>query len=135
MTTMRVLASTMIWLLTTPLLAQDQAPDKIAAVDGQRYFRTYCTACHGKSAAGDGPLAKDLKVVPADLTRLSERNGGKFPFEMVIQTVDHGRSVRGHRTEDMPAWGDAFQMTSENKDQARKMMSDLANYLWTLQAK
>jgi hypothetical protein len=35
----------------------------------------------------------------------------------------------------MPAWGDAFQMTSENKDQARKMMSDLANYLWTLQAK
>ena len=110
-------------------------PDKAAAVNGQQHFRTYCTACHGKSATGDGPLAKDLKVAPADLTKLGERNGGTFPFEMVIETIDHGRSVRGHGTQEMPAWGDAFQMTSENEEQARKMMRDIANYLWTLQSK
>jgi mono/diheme cytochrome c family protein len=131
----RVLASIVALLVTTPLLAQDQGPDNMAAVTGQQYFRTYCSGCHGKSAMGDGPLAKDLKVAPADLTKLSDRNGGKFPFEMVIQTIDHGRRVRGHGTEDMPAWGDAFQMTSDTKEKAKKMMSDLANYLWTLQAK
>lgn len=133
---MRVVPAFLGALLTSiPLLGQERAPDTAAAVDGQRYFRTYCSSCHGRSATGDGPLAKDLKVAPADLTKLSERNGGEFPFEMVIRTIDHGRSVRGHGTQDMPAWGDAFQMTSESKDQSRKMMTDLANYLWTIQSK
>jgi mono/diheme cytochrome c family protein len=138
MSVTRVLASMMALVATTPLLAQDRAPDqpdRMVAVEGQAYFRTYCTGCHGKAAVGDGPLAKDLKVAPADLTKLSERNDGKFPFEMVIQTIDHGRSVRGHGTEDMPAWGDAFKMTSQTKEQPEQMMKAIAHYLWTIQSK
>jgi mono/diheme cytochrome c family protein len=104
-------------------------------MDGQRLFQTYCGACHGKKAQGDGPLAKDLKVIPADLTKLSEKNGGTFPFEMVMKTIDHGRSVRGHGTEDMPAWGAAFKTTAESADDANRMMRELAHYLWSLQPK
>jgi mono/diheme cytochrome c family protein len=109
--------------------------DEAAAVGGERLFATYCRACHGKGAQGDGPLAADLKAQPADLTKLSEKNGGTFPYDMVINTIDHGRSVRGHGTEDMPAWGDAFKMTSQSKDEPKNMMRELAHYLWSLQPK
>jgi mono/diheme cytochrome c family protein len=115
--------------------AQDATLDKVLAFSGERSFRTYCGACHGKTAKGDGPLAKDLKVAPADLTKLSERNGGTFPFEMVMKTIDQGRSVRGHGTEDMPAWGAAFKTTAEGGGDAKQMMRELAHYLWSLQPK
>ncbi len=113
--------------------AQDEALNKHMALGGERHFKTYCGACHGKMAKGDGPLAKDLKVTPADLTRLNEKNGGAFPFEMVMKTIDHGRSVRGHGTEDMPAWGNAFKATAESPEAAKQMMRELAHYLWSLQ--
>jgi mono/diheme cytochrome c family protein len=115
--------------------AQDATLDKGLAMNGQLLFRTYCGACHGKTAQGDGPLAKELKVTPADLTKMSEKNGGTFPFEMVMKTIDHGRSVRGHGTEDMPAWGAAFKTTAESADDADRMMRELAHYLWSLQPK
>jgi mono/diheme cytochrome c family protein len=116
-------------------IAQDARVDPAMAMNGERLSRTYCGSCHGKTAKGDGPLAKDLKVAPADLTKLSEANGGTFPFDMVMKTIDHGRSVRGHGTEDMPAWGAAFKTTAENADEARRMMRELAHYLWSLQPK
>ncbi|MBI3275882.1 MAG: c-type cytochrome, partial [Methylocystis sp.] len=35
---------------------------------GQTTFQANCTGCHGVGGEGNGPLAKDLKVPPADLT-------------------------------------------------------------------
>jgi mono/diheme cytochrome c family protein len=117
------------------LSAQDASLDATRAAKGEKLFRTYCSACHGKTAVGDGPLAKDLKAAPANLTRLIEKNGGTFPFDMVIKTIDNGRSVRGHGTQDMPAWGDAFKMTSDSPEESKEMMRDLAHYLWSIQVK
>lgn len=107
--------------------------DRPSAHRGEPTYRTYCSSCHGKQARGDGPLAKDLKVQPANLSELAKRNEGEFPFEMVVETIEHGRSVRGHGTEDMPAWGDAFEMTSQSEAEASAKMTELAHYLWTLQ--
>jgi mono/diheme cytochrome c family protein len=134
---MRVVLLTAAALLAIPFSApaQDAALDKGLAVNGEALFKTYCGACHGKTAKGDGPLAKDLKVAPADLTKLSERNNGTFPFEMVMKTIDHGRDVRGHGTEEMPAWGASFKATAESEEQAKRMMRELAHYLWSLQPK
>ncbi len=134
---LRVLSTFLAGALFSSVVApaQDEKLDPRMAAEGGRLFRTYCGSCHGKTAVGDGPLAKDLKVAPANLTQLSEKNGGSYPFEMVVETIDHGRSVRGHGTEDMPAWGDAFEMTSESDDQPRRMMRELAHYLWSLQPK
>ena len=78
-------------------------------------------------------VAKDLRAQPANLTELSKRNGGTFPYDLVIETVNHGRSVSGHGTEDMPAWGDAFKMTEKTEEAARGMMDDLAHFLWSKQ--
>ena len=134
---LRVLSTFLAVVLSSSVVApaQDEKLDPKMADEGGRLFRTYCSSCHGKTAVGDGPLAKDLKVAPANLTQLSEKNGGSYPFEMVVETIDHGRSVRGHGTEDMPAWGDAFEMTSGSADQPRRMMRELAHYLWSLQPK
>lgn len=113
-------------------LGQDQ-PDRRMALSGEQSFRVYCSSCHGRQAKGDGPLAKDLRTQPANLTELSERNDGEFPFEMVIDTIDHGRTVRGHGNKDMPAWGDAFEMTEQSEEAARRKMEEVAHYLWSLQ--
>lgn len=55
--------------------------------DGARLYDENCAVCHGQYARGDGVLAADLPVPPADLTRLSARNGGIFPAERVITQV------------------------------------------------
>jgi len=107
--------------------------DLVAASRGETPFRVYCSSCHGKKALGDGPLAKDLKVTPANLTELAERNGGEFPYDMVVSTIEHGRAVRGHGNKEMPAWGDAFELTAQSEAEAKAKIQQLANYLWSLQ--
>ncbi|MCC8973203.1 CopD family protein [Bradyrhizobium brasilense] len=42
--------------------------DAEAIARGQDVFAAHCVACHGLRGRGDGPLAKDLKPPPADLT-------------------------------------------------------------------
>lgn len=45
---------------------------------------------------------------PADLTRISERNGGTFPMVRVMSAID-GYTRRGDRTSVMPELGVVFQ--------------------------
>jgi copper transport protein len=45
---------------------EDYTAESIAR--GQATFADNCTACHGVGGDGNGPMAKDLKVPPADLT-------------------------------------------------------------------
>ena len=118
-----------------PVVRSQDKIDPGAAGRGEDLFRVYCSSCHGRSAKGDGPLADDLKVRPANLTELSQHNDGKFPWDMVVQTIEHGRHVRGHGSEAMPAWGDAFEMVSQSEAEAQRKIDDLANYLWSLQPK
>lgn len=113
--------------------AQPDGIDDAAAFRGKLTYETYCKACHGATATGDGALANDLKVRPANLAELAARNGDVFPLDMVIETITHGRSVRGHGSEDMPAWGDAFEMTTRSEAEAKTKMNELAHYLWSLQ--
>jgi mono/diheme cytochrome c family protein len=51
-------------------------------------YTTYCTACHGRTGRGDGPLAASLPRRPADLSRLAARNGGVFPKTRVMSQID-----------------------------------------------
>lgn len=45
---------------------QDYTSESVAR--GLGHFQAYCTGCHGPTGEGNGPMAKDLKVPPADLT-------------------------------------------------------------------
>jgi len=78
---------------------------------GQEEFRRSCAVCHGTTAHGNGPLARNLSPPPADLTLLSRKNGGTFPFDGVTAMVDGREEVAGHGPSDMPVWGERFGFT------------------------
>jgi mono/diheme cytochrome c family protein len=106
-------------------------------VIGGDVFRTYCAACHGTSARGDGPLADSMRRRPADLTEIAQRNGGTFPSGVVYRTIDGRQPLRGHGGPDMPVWGDAFKRSVETttEEGVRNKIESLVLYLESIQAR
>jgi mono/diheme cytochrome c family protein len=115
--------------------AQDR-PDPAAAAKGQIIYVRYCASCHGTAGRGDGVLAPDLRVPPADLTRIAARAAGHFPFEDVRRTIDGRTTTRGHGTSDMPVWGEVFPRASgTDSPDPESAISRLTHYLWSIQRK
>lgn len=75
---------------------------------GKDLFTTHCASCHGADGKGGGPVARDLKTQPKDLTRIAERNEGKFPPNLVTEIVDGRLYYVAHGDRAMPIWGDVF---------------------------
>jgi len=109
--------------------------DPSAALMGSSTFRTYCSSCHGRTAQGDGPLADQLRFAPSDLTRISRRNGGKYPFDKVYKVIDGREAVKTHGVTDMPVWGDAFLESREgyNREKVREKIAELVHFLASIQ--
>jgi mono/diheme cytochrome c family protein len=103
----------------------------VPASDVAGMFQSYCSPCHGKDATGNGPAAKALTKPPADLTKISARNGGKFPDVKVKRFIEGSDEVPAHGTRDMPMWGDLFRAL--NRDTADIRVQALADYLKGLQ--
>ena len=135
---LHVLAVALAPVLATALVvAADKPPyDPSAAAAGAALFKTHCATCHGANAQGDGPLADQLRVSPADLTRISRRSGGKFPFEKVFRAIDGRQPVTGHGSSDMPVWGDAFLTAQEgyNRAKVKDKIRQLVHYLASIQS-
>jgi len=89
----------------------------VRKVSGSYVFRTYCASCHGEKGRGDGPLAQSLRFAPSDLTKISARNGGEYPAELVYRIIDGRKPVAGHGGPDMPVWGDAFKNVDSGFDE------------------
>ena len=98
-------------------------------------FDTYCAVCHGKDAKGGGPAAAALKKAPADLTRISARNGGSFPDVNVKRFIEGLDQVAAHGTRDMPMWGELFRSLdgASNSGFAQIRVQALNDYLKSLQ--
>jgi mono/diheme cytochrome c family protein len=54
---------------------------------GAEDFASYCAVCHGTNGTGDGELAAELPQKPANLTTISQRNGGTFPMTRVMAHI------------------------------------------------
>jgi len=76
---------------------------------GEIEYHKQCAVCHGFEGRGDGIMAQDLAVKPADLTQVAIRNGGVFPFWRMYRTIDGREPVRAHGSREMPVWGRRFQ--------------------------
>ena len=75
-------------VLALSVLAACQVPGPEPEIPtGAEDFATYCAACHGAGARGDGPASPDLGKRPADLTGLSAANGGAFPGTRVMAKI------------------------------------------------
>jgi mono/diheme cytochrome c family protein len=103
----------------------------VTASDGKQMFSSYCAVCHGAEAKGNGPAAASLTKTPADLTRISARNGGTFPAVKVQRYIQGLDEIPAHGTRDMPMWGDLFR--SLNPDAAQIRVAALTEYLKSLQ--
>jgi mono/diheme cytochrome c family protein len=100
-----VLASALVWI-PHPGARASQDVDPLLAEMGAETFQQYCTACHGLDGRGNGPAAGALKKPPADLTRISERRGGKFPEGEIAKIIDGRFAIQAHGTREMPIWGE-----------------------------
>lgn len=79
---------------------------------GKQEYMVACAGCHGETAKGDGPLAGLLKINTPDLTKMTERHGGEFPFEYAVWMIDGRKLIRVHGTADMPVWGDRYMASA-----------------------
>lgn len=105
----------------------------VPASDAAAMFQGYCAPCHGKDGTGNGPAAKALTKVPADLTRISTRNGGAFPEVRVKRYIEGADEVPAHGSRDMPMWGELFRALS--RDTAQIRVQALSDYLKGMQQK
>lgn len=133
--TRHVLVALAAFALTAGTAAAQQvekAPIKrVPASDGAGMFNSYCAACHGLDATGSGPAAKALTKAPADLTRISIRNDGKFPEVRVKRYIEGADEVTAHGSRDMPVWGSLFR--SLEPDLVPLRVQALSDFLRSIQ--
>ncbi|MCO4089815.1 MAG: c-type cytochrome [Limnohabitans sp.] len=111
---------------------------------GRADYRDNCASCHGTTGKGNGPMGSFLVKPASDLTQIAQRNGGKFPQELMWEIIDGRWSGDGgpHGSREMPVWGQEFKaraMTQTGDSpttaewSARNRIVSLIRYLETIQ--
>lgn len=99
-------------------------------------FANSCASCHGKDGRGDGPAAAALKVPPPDLTTLTLRNNGNFPYARVSSTIAGDTTQADVVAREMPCFGLVFRdAPAENAATARARVAALTEYIRSMQAR
>jgi mono/diheme cytochrome c family protein len=131
---------------TQPSVDRSIPPPGTASAPGQEtsftgtgadLYKTYCAGCHGQTGTGDGPLARNMKKPPPDLTLLAKQNGGVFPSALVYKIIEGREITPGHGGPDMPAWGSVFKASQSGpSEQAVKgRIEALVRHVQSLQQK
>ena len=85
-----------------------------AAYEGRRLYVSYCQLCHGTEGKGDGPLARTMKISPADLNTTVRSRSDTILTRIITgegrQTIT-GRDRHNLLSEAMPEWKDVFSET------------------------
>ena len=129
-------------LIAAPLngviAGDDDGEDPIGLTE----YELACMSCHGLDGKGDGPTARTLATMPADLTRLAERNGGIFPTRAVFDMIDGRGVIPAHGKREMPIWGERYRRTGDPGEdpaavdgRARALIEALVVYIEAIQAK
>jgi hypothetical protein len=75
---------------------------------GKIEYQSGCAACHGADGKGNGPVAGFLITKPADLTMITNKYNGAFPFGHIYDVIDGRQEVKAHGDRAMPVWGYRF---------------------------
>lgn len=106
--------------------------------DGRQLYVSACASCHGVTGGGDGPVAAALKTPPPDLTRLTQGHGGRFPRNLVVDTITGERDLAAHGSREMPVWSQRFGLGGAGAPgvaavYTRRHVEWLADYIASLQ--
>jgi mono/diheme cytochrome c family protein len=127
-----------------PAIAQNAAPkvnsvpiQRTSSTSGQEMYTSYCAACHGATATGNGPAASALKATPTDLTTLSRNNHGVFPADHVRAILQFGVTTPSHGSAQMPVWGTVLRSLHTSESNPNTLVNlrimNLTNYLKQIQ--
>ncbi len=128
----RVLVVIGLTILLVPNIAARKNPP--IGPSGHDIFMNRCAACHGEDGKGNGPAVGALKIAPADLTSLTQRNGGAFPAARVKEILGGWADIAAHGSREMPIWGDLFNAKNPPSQQAaNEQFKSLVVYLESIQ--
>ena len=97
---------------TTPQLKYVGHDDPKSIQRGKLLFTKNCQKCHGDTGVGNGPLAKKMKIEPANLQKITNDVTNTY---LVVQ-INNGKGA-------MPRWQDFL---------SEPQSYDLTNYIRTL---
>ncbi len=101
-----------VTLLTLLIVSsQKAAANPPPAYEGRRLYVSYCQLCHGTDGKGAGPLAKAMKIDPADLTTTVRSRSDTILMKIISgegrQTIT-GRDRHNLLSDAMPEWKNIF---------------------------
>jgi mono/diheme cytochrome c family protein len=126
----------LILLLVATVAARAQ---DFSNYSGKQLYSRFCAACHGDQGLGDGPVADSFRIMVPDLTRISRRQGGKFPEDAIRRIIDGRKTLPPHGTREMPVWGLEFQTQNaaipeqDPRKTTDQMVARLTEYLRSIQ--
>lgn len=92
--------------------------------------------CHGVDGKRHRPDSVVLKNPTPDLTLISQRRGGKFPYQRVKDIIDGektGLLSQGDR--EMPIWGPIFHAVEFDQDWGEVRLNAIIRYVESIQQK
>ena len=128
-------------LLPAVLLPAARKQDKTTsaarnAVEGAKIFQYHCAACHGADGRGHGPTSVALKHPVPDLTVISQRSGGKFPYQRVKEIIEGKEpGLLAHGDREMPIWGPIFHEVESDQDWGEVRLEAITQHMESIQQK
>lgn len=119
-----------------PSASPDRETQARIPIDGARIFQRQCATCHGTDGRGHGPASSTLKHKPANLTLIAQRNGGKFPYQRVKETIEGkepGWLALGNR--EMPIYGPIFHEVESDQDWGEVRLEAITKQVESIQRK
>ncbi len=128
-------------LLLLPALLLQAVPRQRGAilsasntVDGAKIFQYRCAVCHGMDGRGHGPDSVVLKHPVPDVTLISKRSGGQFPYERVREIIDgKERGLPAHGDREMPIWGPIFHEVESDQDWGEVRLDAITKHVESIQ--
>jgi mono/diheme cytochrome c family protein len=132
---LNALGAMLVGVAISGCVSQRAEQRPLAQLSGVELYEQLCASCHGVDAKGDGPVAPLIKTGVSDLTRLAHRDGGEFPEQDVLRTIDGRWDRRAHGARDMPVWGWQLYSSNDASERARvdAMLGRLVEYLRSVQ--